>query len=531
LDRHRPSSELVALPDEASRDRHSVVISPGEAILRREIARLLAERTALRQEVSAHSATIAQQSLLAEALVAAQAETRRLESRMLDALGEATYYHSVVQALYRSRSWKVTKPIRVISSLLRRSPAPVRPKLLPETAHGTRSDPIESEPPAPDPVPKTSRGHLFIAADMPPLFDQQAGALRLMTLIGLLGEMGWTLTFGSLLGREQLPGVLTTLEGRAHYEACLARLGVGQVLYGLADIGDYLDQTSSEVDWAFLSFPAVATAIMPLIRCRFPSALVIYDMVDSHGLRMAREAALHNDAAKFAEGRRVRREEVGLALSADVTLAITADERDRLLTEAPQAVVRVLPLVFDVPPPTPSTLGDRRGLFFIGSFWHKPNADGMIWFVDAIWPLIRAEMPAVRMTIAGSNMGEDVLALAAHPGIDVIGFVPEVQPVLDAHRVFVAPLRFGAGMKGKVAQSMIHGLPVVTTSIGAEGMALDDTVHVLVADEPALFAQAVVSLLRDDDLWQRLSTQGRQHIERTLSRDTVRTQLESVFGG
>jgi hypothetical protein len=515
------------------------VISPTEAILRREIARLLRERTTLREELGALTQAAGRREEQARVTEATAVEPNDdnhiLQTELRRQAAEIEHYRNAIRALHASRSWTITKPLRALSTMLGR---PAAQPFVTDAPPSLRPPPpaprlLKAEPAAAQSLrpAKTSRGHLFVAADMPPLFDQQAGALRLITLISLLHEAGWSLSFGSLFGQAELPGVLATPEGKAQYEASLRQVGVGAILYGIAEIDAYFRGPATQLDWAFLSFPAVARALMPLVRCRFPRALVIYDMVDSHGLRMAREAALTGDVAQIDAARRAQAEEVGLALAADVTLAISAEERNHLLAEAPLAVVKLLPLVLEIPADTQPRLDARRGLFFIGSFWHKPNGDGMIWFVDAIWPLIRAELPEVTLTIAGSNMGEEILALGAGPGIDVVGFVPEVQPWLDAHRVFVAPLRFGAGMKGKVAQSMIHGLPVVATSIGAEGMALENGTHLLVADDPAAFAQEVIALLRDDDLWQRLSVQGRRHIEQTLSRDAVRHQLEAVFGG
>jgi glycosyltransferase involved in cell wall biosynthesis len=234
---------------------------------------------------------------------------------------------------------------------------------------------------------------------------------------------------------------------------------------------------------------------------------------------------------KLAEAKRMRDEELGLALAADVTVAVSDDDRNTLLALAPLAVVKVVPCIFDVPSTPPPSLCNRAGLFFIGGFWHTPNGDGIKWFVERILPLIQAEIPDVVLRIAGSNMGDDILALGVLPGVEVLGFVPEVEPLLDQHRVFIAPLRFGAGMKGKVAQSLANGLPVVATKIGAEGMTLVPGTHILVADEETRFADEVVRLLRDDDLWQRLSKQGRSHIESTLSRKIVSEQLGALLDG
>jgi glycosyltransferase involved in cell wall biosynthesis len=113
----------------------------------------------------------------------------------------------------------------------------------------------------------------------------------------------------------------------------------------------------------------------------------------------------------------------------------------------------------------------------------------------------------------------------------VLGYVPELSPYLDNSRVFVAPLRFGAGMKGKVGQSLAHGLPVVATPVGAEGMQLEDGVHLLVAETPEVFAEQVLRLLRDDDLWTALQREGRTLIQETLSEDVIREQLDGVLRG
>lgn len=227
----------------------------------------------------------------------------------------------------------------------------------------------------------------------------------------------------------------------------------------------------------------------------------------------------------------MRAKEISCARAADVTIAVTEGERAALLEIAPDVVVETLPNVFEVPRNVPSGPVGREGLLFVGGFWHKPNGDAMHWFVNRIWPLIQREVPDLVLRIVGANADNEVLALGARPGVEVLGFVPELTPLYDQHRAFIAPLRYGAGMKGKVGQSLVHGLPVVATSIGAEGMALQDGVHLLVADQEEEFAEQVLRLLRDDVLWSRLAVQGREHIERTLSVDVVRNRLETVLGG
>jgi hypothetical protein len=256
---------------------------------------------------------------------------------------------------------------------------------------------------------------------------------------------------------------------------------------------------------------------------------VLYDTVDLHFLRMERQAALTGSLPLQRDAQAMRELELACLRSADVTLAISEPERQLLLDLVPEVVVETLPNVFMTPKAPPPGIIGRQGLLFLGGFWHQPNADAVLWFADQILPLIRAEVPEVVFRIAGSNPTREVVALGDRPGIEVLGYVPDLTPILDAARVFVAPLRFGAGMKGKVGQAMISGLPVVATGIGAEGMGVEDGRHLLVADEPQDFADRVVTLLREDALWQRLQEQGRALIEATLSEAAIAERLARLF--
>jgi glycosyltransferase involved in cell wall biosynthesis len=178
------------------------------------------------------------------------------------------------------------------------------------------------------------------------------------------------------------------------------------------------------------------------------------------------------------------------------------------------------------PPPGPQ---GRKNIIFVGGFWHKPNADAVAWFVREIWPLVLAKAPDCRFLVVGSNPGPEMLAMAKAPNVDVLGFVPDIEPLYDSARVCVAPIRFGAGVKGKVGQSMAHGLPVVATSVGAEGMQLQDGKHLLVADEPEAFARHVLSLLTDDALWRGTQENARDFVESRFSSRALTDKVGALF--
>ena len=503
-----------------------------EAVLRRELACLLQERDALRDE---NEALRDENKALREELAAAR-------STVTAQSAEASCLKNTVAALRASRSWRVTAPARGLSVMLQRlrgrsgevvvpaalipGPAPLLALAPPPPHLATPAVAADTGAPA---APR--RGEILVVADILPLFDQASGGLRLKTLINMMGDAGWSIIYGSLAELSAQPGVLSQPEGRARYEQALRDAGVTRILYGIEEIDRFLTASGRSLDWAFLSFPHVASDLLPLVRTRCPTARIAYDMVDFHGLRMAREAALRNDPGMLEAAERQRAVEIACATAADVTVAVTAEEKAVLLDLVPSAVVEVLPNIFELsrrPPPGPES---RNGLFFVGGFWHAPNGDAVCWFADRIFPLLRREMPNLVFRIAGANPGNEVLSLGARPGIEVLGFVPDLAPLYDRSRVFVAPLRYGAGMKGKVGQSLAHGLPVVATQVGAEGMGLQDGVHVLVAEDEEAFAAQVLQVLRDDGLWSRLSMTGRAHIERTLSVEAVRGRLEALLNG
>jgi glycosyltransferase involved in cell wall biosynthesis len=154
--------------------------------------------------------------------------------------------------------------------------------------------------------------------------------------------------------------------------------------------------------------------------------------------------------------------------------------------------------------------------------------DAVVWFVEAIFPLIKQQEPEARFIIAGANPGPEVRDLAREDVI-VTGMIDDLRDVFDRTRVFACCLRIGAGTKGKVSTAMSYGLPVVSTACGAEGMELVPDSEVLLADEPAAFAAACLKLYRDEPLWQRLSEAGQTLVREKHSLEMGRRVLEQAI--
>ncbi|MFT4925815.1 MAG: glycosyltransferase involved in cell wall biosynthesis [Phenylobacterium sp.] len=161
-------------------------------------------------------------------------------------------------------------------------------------------------------------------------------------------------------------------------------------------------------------------------------------------------------------------------------------------------------------------------LLFIGTLTWEANVDGLLWFLRDSWPLIKQACPEASFTVVGKHseaLAKQLLQLA--PEIDLLGFVDDLEVLYQTHRVFVAPLRFGSGIKVKVVNGLYRGIPTVTTNVGAEGMRVQSGEHLMVADSANDFAQGVITLLRHEADWQRLSVQSRQHMREHYSWDVV----------
>ncbi len=172
----------------------------------------------------------------------------------------------------------------------------------------------------------------------------------------------------------------------------------------------------------------------------------------------------------------------------------------------------------------------RTGLLFVGNANHRPNVDAVRWWRDEIAPLLAQQLPGVQLTVVGNDPVGALRELQG-PGIRVLGWVPETRPHLDEALVSVAPLRYGAGMKGKLGEAMAAGLPVVATTIAAEGMELVQDEHALLASDAPLFAAAVVRLHEDAQLWERLRGSAREHVDAIAGEHAVHRQLRELLGG
>jgi glycosyltransferase involved in cell wall biosynthesis len=227
-------------------------------------------------------------------------------------------------------------------------------------------------------------------------------------------------------------------------------------------------------------------------------------------LAASSEARLVDRLAMRREAGRLRRWEAAWLRAADSCVAVSTDDQRELSALSPGTPVYAVPNGVDVAAfaPPADHQGGRRGLLFFGNLDYRPNVQGLTYFCDAILPRIRESQPEATLTIIGANAGRGVARLASRPGVMLRGFVPDVRPYLWAARASVVPLLAGGGTRFKILEALAAGCPVISTTVGAQGLPLTHGREVLLADDPADFAAAVAELLTDTERWNRVSAAG-----------------------
>jgi GT2 family glycosyltransferase len=370
--------------------------------------------------------------------------------------------------------------------------------------------------------------HVLIVDHRVPMWDRDAGSLRMLHIMQALLAAGARVTF--------MPDNLAPVEP---YTRQLQRMGV-EVLYGHLHVNAELDTIGPGLDMAILSRPHTTSRWLDIVREFAPSAVVAYDTVDLHWLREARRSSIGSVAGQLEtsngsvgsispKAEALRHLELAMIRATDATIVVSNCEREQVERDVPGSRVVVIPTVHDialrVQPPA-----DRSGILFVGGFEHTPNVDAAVSLVKEVMPLIWRELGEVRVTIVGSAPPPEVTALAS-PLVDVTGWVEDLQPLFDSSRLMLAPLRYGAGVKGKITQSLAQGLPVVTTPIGAEGLDARDEQYMLVADDQRELALQAIRVCRDDQLWRSLSRAGQSLVAEQCSTQVLTERLGVLLDG
>jgi GT2 family glycosyltransferase/glycosyltransferase involved in cell wall biosynthesis len=371
--------------------------------------------------------------------------------------------------------------------------------------------------PAEQAIQRPGARHILIVDALAPDPSRDSGSLRLINIMQLLHELGWRITF--MANNRRASGAEI---------AMLGRLGVHVLCKPSSPpLSSWLSRHGAGLDAVMLCRHYVAEPYLPLVRRRAPGAKVIFDTVDLHFLREQRAAEHTGNESLARQAERSRQHELALMRACDASLVVSPVEYRLLRDELPQAQVELLSNVHEVHERR-GKFADRHGLVFVGGFGHPPNVDAVHWLIEEIFPRIRQKRADIVLHLIG-DMPLAARESLARPGVQIHGRVDDLTPWMDGCRVALAPLRYGAGVKGKVNMAMSHGLPVVATPMAAEGMYLVDGENVLLAGQAEAFAQAVLRLHDDGALWLRMSDASIENVRQHFSFETARRTLQRLL--
>lgn len=312
------------------------------------------------------------------------------------------------------------------------------------------------------------------------------------------------------------------------YTAALEDLGVECLSYREThSVKDYLRRVGDQLDAVMLFRAPVAIRHTQDVRRYCRAAKLIFSTIDLHFLREARSRN-GLDGLDRSRMTLLHRAELQCLREADHSIVISEAELAVVQEELPGIPVSVVPLVREFTATTTRSFKARSGLAFVGNYQHPPNIDAVLFFLKEVWPLIHEKLPEARFFVVGSYM-PDAVREASGEGVELLGFVDSLDPLFGNIRLSVAPLRVGAGLKGKVATSLGYGVPIVMSTIAAEGMGLQNGDEALIADDPMDFAEAVIRLHSDSALWDRLSSHGAEAARRLFSIEVSETAYRAIF--
>lgn len=355
---------------------------------------------------------------------------------------------------------------------------------------------------------------ILVIDSLAPDPTRDSGSARLMQIFALLRSDGWSVDF---IADDAPPD--------SHD---IHRLAMAGVRTRRGSARRWLSEHGADIDVVMLCRLAVMDQYLPLVRKHARRAIVVFDTVDLHFIREERAAFLTGSQPMVRRAARSRERELALVRGSDVTFVVSEEERNILSREVPGARIERVSNIHEVVG-RGRGFASRRDMVFVGGFGHPPNEDAVRWFAAEVMPLLRREEPSIALHVVG-DIHSSVRRSLAHEGLILHGRVDDLSTLLDGARISVAPLRFGAGVKGKVNQAMSHGLPVVVTTIAAEGMHLRNGIDAMIADDAEAMASAIIRLYRDPDLWLRLSDAGMENVAQHFSLNVARQALRNALG-
>ncbi|AHJ64601.1 glycosyltransferase [Granulibacter bethesdensis] len=355
---------------------------------------------------------------------------------------------------------------------------------------------------------------VLVLDEVVPAKNRDAGSNAIVSHIESLQRLGMEVSFAAVQ-YEAAPDLLT---------------GIGVHLYGpplFRSIEDVLRRNVGQFDAVYIHRTSMAIRYIPLIRYWNPHAVIVYLVADLHAVRMMRQAEMTQDEPLWQDAFRMQKAELAAAWQVDTVITHSSYERDLLRTHMPAANVHVIPWAVDVDSVS-ATFYQRQGIAFIGNYKHAPNRDAAEYLINEVMPQIWAIDPTIDCRIYGTGLPKHLVGVR-HGRVHFIGPVPDLRDVFMTARLTVAPLRYGAGLKGKVLDSFAAGIPCVCTPIAAEGMDLPLSMNALLAGDTQSLVKVILDLHNDPELYTKISERCLSYIQKNCSRDRIDALIKAAF--
>ncbi len=359
---------------------------------------------------------------------------------------------------------------------------------------------------------KSKRSILVIDRAVPE-YDRDSGSRRLFHIIEIMLKCGFNVFL-----------MADSKEYKFKNEYCQTYRNMGAVVYEptlnknhkLIDRKKFIELIGPYVEFAWLHRPDIFHKYYALVK-KHSNAKLVFDMVDFHYLRLRREWERSKALALELEMKKYLEMELHNAEMADVVVPITEEDKKELLPllqkKAKMVVVGNIHQ-FKKENQGFKRFNQRENLLFIGSFEHAPNLDAIKYLHHKILPILLEELPTLKIDIIGSYASQEILDSNSE-NFRVLGFVEDISEYFNNAKLFVAPLAFGAGIKGKIGQSLEFALPLLTTKIGAEGFDFSPNEELMIApmDSPKVFAEKIIALYKNEKLWNIVSENSEKILE------------------
>jgi glycosyltransferase involved in cell wall biosynthesis len=363
------------------------------------------------------------------------------------------------------------------------------------------------------------RGKVLVVDISTPTPDRDSGSIDTWYYLKALIELEYEVVF---IPENLLPmGV---------YTSNIRELGVRVFTHNeISKIEDFLIQEGDSLEFALLYRVHTARLQLPLIKKYAPRAKIIFDTVDLHYVREERQAKLSGEEHLIKAAEYTRIAEIQMMSEADATIILSEAEIELVRNEYPKVNAVHIPILREIPGRN-NDFSSRKDIVFIGGFLHLPNVDAIKFFIAEIWPYVYQKNKSINLLIIGSNAPEEIVALGDEcNNIQFIGHVENLDEYFNKCRVSIAPLRFGAGIKGKIVTSGSYGVPCVVSKIASEGMGLTPDEDVLVGEDPEDFANKLLDVYTDPVKWERISRNLLSKIEENYSYNSVKRKISDLF--